>query len=341
MTPIPRLTAVTALASLAGLAALPGHAQEAYGPRLEGFDYPFAVQIFPIATQGAAEEMAFMDIAPTGESNGRTALLLHGKNFCGATWEATINRLGAEGWRVVVPDQIGFCKSSKPAGYQYSFDQLAANTGALLASLGIPEVTVIGHSMGGMLAARLALQAPDRVERLVLVNPIGLEDWRAKGVPYATIDTLFEGQRATTAESIRAYQERYYYPTGWQARYDRWVEMAAGPLRGEGAETWAWAQARTDEMVHAQPVVHDLPRLAVPTVLMIGELDRTAPGAARASETVAATLGDYPVLARAAQQAIPGATLVTFADLGHSPQVEDPDRFHTALLEQLAPVAMD
>ena len=64
-------------------------------------------------------------------------MLLHGKNFCAATWDATIRRLSDAGYRVIAPDQIGFCKSSKPEHYQYSFQQLARNTHALLESLGV------------------------------------------------------------------------------------------------------------------------------------------------------------------------------------------------------------
>ncbi|PWG67434.1 alpha/beta hydrolase, partial [Enterobacter mori] len=81
--------------------------------------------------------------------------------------------------RVIAPDQVGFCSSSKPEGYQFSFAQLAHNTQALLQQEGIDQVSVIGHSMGGMLAARLALNYPQLAEQLVLVNPIGLEDWQA------------------------------------------------------------------------------------------------------------------------------------------------------------------
>ncbi|WP_252499309.1 alpha/beta fold hydrolase, partial [Escherichia coli] len=49
---------------------------------------------------------------------------------------------------------------------------------------GVARASVIGHSMGGMLATRYALLYPRQVERLVLVNPIGLEDWKALGVPW-------------------------------------------------------------------------------------------------------------------------------------------------------------
>jgi pimeloyl-ACP methyl ester carboxylesterase len=110
--------------------------------------------------------MAFMDIAPKGKANGRTALLLHGKNFCAATWERTLEALSEAGYRVIAPDQVGFCSSSKPEGYQFSFAQLAHNIQALLEQENIEQVTVIGHSMGGMLAARLALlPAPSTYNR--------------------------------------------------------------------------------------------------------------------------------------------------------------------------------
>ncbi len=65
--------------------------------------------------------MAFLDWPATATPNGTTVVLLHGKNFCAATWGDTARGLAAAGYRVIAPDQIGFCKSSKPTGYQYSF----------------------------------------------------------------------------------------------------------------------------------------------------------------------------------------------------------------------------
>lgn len=150
-----------------------------YGPQLEGFEYPWPVSRFSFASQGETLEIAYMDVKAAAP-NGRVAVLLHGKNFCAATWQDTIAVLSAAGYRVIAPDQIGFCKSSKPAHYQFSFQQLAGNTRALLASLGISRVTMIGHSTGGMLGIRYALMYPDEVDQLVLVDPIGLEDWKAR-----------------------------------------------------------------------------------------------------------------------------------------------------------------
>ncbi|MEL0166955.1 MAG: alpha/beta hydrolase [Pseudomonadaceae bacterium] len=319
---------------LAPLTAL--HAANSYGPQLEGFNYPYPQHHFEFESQQQTLSMGYMDIAPNGAANGRTVVLLHGKNFCGATWESTIKVLSDAGYRVIAPDQIGFCSSSKPRGYQFSFGQLAANTDALLASLNIEKATVIGHSMGGMLAARYALEHAERTEQLVMINPLGLEDWQAEGVPYVSIDQLYQSQLKTSYEGIKNYQLKYYYNGVWQPEYDRWVDMLYGMYSGSGKDIVAWNQAQTAEMLLNQPVVHLFPRLTTPTLLMIGGMDRTAPGAYLAAPDVAARLGNYPELGRKAAAAIPNATLVEFPELGHSPQVEAPERFHEALLNGLA-----
>ena len=331
-------TAVSALALAAGLTLsmpLLAESRAAYGPQLEGFSYPHPLKHFSFESQGKALTMGFMDVEPEGKANGRTAVLLHGKNFCAATWERTIEVLSKGGYRVIAPDQVGFCSSSKPEGYQFSFAQLAHNTQALLQQENIGQVTVIGHSMGGMLAARLALNYPQRVEQLVLVNPIGLEDWQAEGVPYASIDQLYQSEMETDFDRIKAYQQKFYYNGDWKPAYDRWVQMLAGMYAGEGKERVAWNQAQTSEMVFTQPVIHEFPKIKAPTLLLIGGLDRTAPGANRAPEALAKRLGNYPELGRQAASTIPQAKLVAFPDLGHSPQVEAPVEFHRALLEGL------
>ncbi|MDX6805610.1 alpha/beta hydrolase [Terrihabitans rhizophilus] len=325
--------AVPALLAFTGLAQAQA---TGYGPELQGFEYPHQIQRFALTSQRQDLSMSFMDVEPTAQANGKTVLLLHGKNFCGATWEGTIKTLTAAGYRVIAPDQIGFCASSKPVGYQFSFAQLAANTHALLGSLGVEKPIVIGHSMGGMLATRYALQYADAVEKLVLVSPLGLEDWQAKGVPYATVDDMHKGELKTNAESMKAYQLKFYYDGKWKPEYDRWIDMQAGLYAGQGREAVTWNQAQTSEMVFTQPVVHEFPAIKVPTVLMIGGKDRTAPGANRAPAELQKQLGDYPALGRKAAEAIPGATLVDFPELGHSPQVEAPEKFHEALLRELA-----
>lgn len=305
-----------------------------YGARLEGFEYPYPVNTFAFTSQQQPLEMVYMDVKPE-RPNGRTLVLMHGKNFCAATWVETIKVLVNAGYRVVAPDQIGFCKSSKPAQYQFSFQQLASNTRALLDSIGATKVTVMGHSMGGMLATRFALMYPQQTEQLVMVNPIGLEDWKALGVPYRSVDDWYLRELKTTAESLRKYQLTTYYAGKWRAEFDQWVEMQAGMYRGKGRESVAWNSALTADMIMSQPVVYEFPLLKMPVLLLMGELDNTALGKDAAPPTLQKSLGNYQKLGPATAKAIPRATLVNFPDLGHSPQIQAPDRFHSALLKGL------
>ncbi len=305
------------------LLALPARADDgpAYGPQLEGYDYPHPISHFRFQSQGAAMDMAYMDVKPANP-NGRVIVLLHGKNFCAATWEGTIRVLTGAGYRIIAPDQVGFCKSIKPAHYQYSFEQLAANTHALLMSLGINRVTIMGHSMGGMLATRYALVYPGSTEQLVSVNPLGLEDGRAKGVPPTGVDQLYQSALKTTADSIREYERTVYYAGTWKPEYEPWVQMQAGLYRGAGREAMAWNSALTSE------------KLPMPVLLLIGDKDTTGRSNA-VPPAIRATLGNFPVMAKAAAARIAHASLVEFPDLGHSPQIQDPAAFHKALLENL------
>ncbi|WP_027213294.1 alpha/beta fold hydrolase [Burkholderia sp. WSM2232] len=321
-----------AAASAAGANAGP-----AYGPELQGFTYPAPVGQYAFTSQGVPLHMAYMDVKPA-HANGRTAVLLHGKNFCAATWEATIVRLSEAGYRVIAPDQIGFCKSSKPEHYQYSFQQLARNTHALLESLGVKDATIIGHSTGGMLAVRYALMYPRETQQLVLVNPIGLEDWKAKGVPSLSVDDWYQRELKTSADGIRRYEQSTYYAGQWRADYEPWVQMLAGMYRGPGKQIVAWNSALLYDMIYTQPVVYEFGQLNMPTLLLIGQKDTTAIGKDAASPEVRAKIGHYPELGKAAAQAIPHATLVEFADLGHAPQMQDPAAFHKALLDGMAAV---
>ncbi len=317
-----------ALALAAPAAAEPAPAN---GPDLEAFAYPHPVQRFAFTSQGVPLSMAYMDVAPA-TPNGRVVVLLHGKNFCAATWEGTIRALTDRGFRVIAIDQIGFCKSTKPEGYQFSFQQLAANTHALLASLGVEKAILLGHSTGGMLAIRYALMYPQAVERLALVDPVGLEDWKAQGVPPISIDQWTAREMKVSADSMRTYEQATYYAGTWKPEYQRWAEMYAGQFRGAGLPQMAHVTAKIDDMLYTQPVVYEFGLIKVPTLLIIGDKDTTAIGKEFAPPEVRARLGNYPVLGKAAAQAIPGATLVEFPDLGHAPQMQDPDAFHKALL---------
>ncbi|MBC3239725.1 alpha/beta hydrolase [Pseudomonas lurida] len=322
------------VAGLLAATAVPVFAAS-YGPELQGFDYPYPLKHFEFQSQGKSLQMGYMDVPANGKPNGRNVVLMHGKNFCGATWEGSIKALSDAGYRVIAPDQVGFCSSSKPDHYQYSFQQLANNTHQLLEKLGIQKATLLGHSTGGMLATRYALMYPDQTEQLAMVNPIGLEDWKALGVPSLTVDQWYERELKVSAEGIRKYQLNTYYVGRWKPEYERWVDMYAGLSNGPGHTRVAWNSALIYDMIFTQPVYYEFKHLQMPTLLLIGTADNTAIGKDVAPAAVKAKLGNYAVLGKQVAALIPHATLVEFPGLGHAPQMEEPAQFHTALLQGL------
>ncbi|MDV7139485.1 alpha/beta hydrolase [Maribacter sp. TH_r10] len=292
---------------------------------LTNYEYPFEVEYIEIDAQKQKLKMAYMDINKA-RNNGKTIMLLHGKNFNGAYWETTINALTTVGYRIIVPDQIGFGKSSKPDSYQYSFQALAKNTKAILDSLGISKTAVLGHSMGGMLATRFALMYPEVTEKLILENPIGLEDWKLV-VPYQTIDQWYAAELKKTAESIKAYQLKYYYDGKWKSEYDQWVQLLSGWTFNSDYPLIAWNAALTYDMIFNQPVLYEFKNIKCPTLLIIGTRDRTALGKALVPEKVRPTMGLYSELGKKTHQKIPNSELVEIENVGHLPHIESFEEF--------------
>ena len=224
---------------------------------------------------------------------------------------------------MVVPDQIGFGKSAKP-DIHCSFHLLAANTKKLLDSLGIKQVAVVGHSMGGMLATRFALMYPETVTKLILEDPIGLEDYRVF-VPYASLEALYANEMKAEEAGIRKYHQSYY--VHWKPEYDEYVQVAARwKLSGEYPRL-ARSSALTYQMIYEQPVCHEFPYVQARTLLIIGQADRTVVGKARVKKELLPQVGQYPALGKKTAGLIPHATLVEIPNTGHIPHLEGPRGF--------------
>ena len=299
---------------------------------LENVKYPYAIKFFPIKTEGQDIKMAYMDVAPTRTANGKTAILFHGKNFGGYYWGNVIKSLTALGYRVIVPDQIGFGKSSKPF-IHYSFHQLASWNKQLLDTLGIQKSIVLGHSMGGMLATRFALMFPEKTEKLLLENPIGLEDYRTF-VPYITTEQQYQTELKTTAESVRKYYQGSYF-TSWKPEYDYLVNIAGGVTFSADYPRWAKVAAQTFTMIYEQPVAYEFQNIRVPTVLFIGKEDKTIVGKGLLTPDQQAIHGQYKILGKQTAAKIPGAKLIEFEACGHIPHIEIPTEFLVALTGSL------
>lgn len=311
------------------LATIDTQAQEAelqlLDLQLANYEYPHTVSKITVKAQNQELEMAFMDVKPKNY-NGKNIMLLHGKNFNGAYWRNTIDALTAEGFRVIVPDQISFGKSSKPDHFHYTFQQLALNTKAVLDSIGVEKTAVLGHSMGGMLATRFALMFPETTQKLILENPIGLEDWKLK-VPYKPVEWWYHNELKKDYAAIKKYQLESYYDGNWDPAYDEWVNLLAGWTLNSDYKTIAWNAALTYDMIFTQPVVYEFSKIQVPTLLIIGTRDRTALGKPLVSDEVRKTMGLYDKLGKSTQQKIPNSELVEIPNTGHLPHIERFDEF--------------
>jgi len=282
---------------------------------LEEVEYPYPVSYLDLTITGKDVRMAYMDVKPTGEANGKTVVLLHGLNFFGEYWADTIDVLTDAGFRVVVPDQIGFGRSSKPI-IPYSFQKKAANTKALLEELGVQSAVILGHSMGGMLATRFAYSYPEFTDKLILVNMIGKVDFRLlRG--WQSTDELYQAEMNRTYDDILQQQQNYYVK--WKPEYEKYVRVHYGWLKSADWPQLAMIRALNRQMVYSQPVALEFTHLQVPALILSGKKDGP----------------DFADQARSTAERIPDAELILLDEVGHNPHLEAPDRFHRKLLEYL------
>jgi len=301
-----------------------------FSVRSQTIVYPDSVKFIQLNIEMQQVKMAYMDVAAR-QPNGQAILLLHGKNFNGYYWKDLISFLTSNGYRVIVPDQVGWGRSDKP-NIHYSFHLLAANTKKLLDSLKVAQVHVIGHSMGGMLATRFALMYPERVGKLIYENPIGLEDYKTF-VPYQPIEKQYEKELKATYDSYKKYQLSYY--PAWKQEYDQYVLAQAESLSKPDFQQTALVNAVTYQMIYEQPVVYEFKNINLPTLFIIGKLDRTIVGKDLLEKNVAAAHGQYPVLGKRINDQVKNSILMELDGVGHIPHIQVPDVFQREVLRFL------
>jgi pimeloyl-ACP methyl ester carboxylesterase len=308
-------------------------AREPYGIGLEGFAYPYPVRMLDLVNDGEPVRMAYMDVAPAAP-NGRTVLLLHGRNFPSSYWAPVIRTLTTAGYRVVVPDQVGFGKSSKPRA-ELHFDTLARNTLALLDHLNLSEVDIVAHSLGGMLAVRITRAAPDRVRHLLLAAPIGLEDYRLY-VPPTPTEKLLESEDRLTAEAYRKQLVTNYSLTLPPDAITPFIDARFNVKGAADYPRWLAAFVSSGQMVYREPVAHEIALIARPTLFVMGENDHNAPGRASAPEQLRPRMGHNADLARAHAARMANARVEVIPGVGHLVFLEAPEKFDAAMLAFLA-----
>ncbi len=279
--------------------------------------YPYPSSYLPLTVYGQDVRMAFMDVAPAANANGHTVMIFHGHNFAGFYFGNIIEALRKEGFRVIVPDQIGYGRSSKPI-IPYNFSDMARNTHAILGSLKIDKAMIIGHSMGGMLAARFAALYPDVTERVIIYNPIGLVDTRHGRAP-GNVDEAYKRGLGATYASVKAGLMRYvaHNEKAWTPEFETYARIRYSWTLGAEWPRLAMVQALTGQNLQQDPVVYDWPNIKAPT-LAFGGAEDILPGSAKLFQDRMKVLADT----------VPNGNgkLHLIAGLGHVPHVEAPEK---------------
>ena len=302
-------------------------AREPYGIGLEGFAYPYPVQMLPLVSDGEPVRMAYMDV-PAATPNGHTILLLHGRNFPSSYWAPVIRTLNEAGYRVVVPDQVGFGKSSKPQA-DLHFDTLARNTMTLMDHLQIAKFDIVAHSLGGMLGVRITRAFPDRIGRLLLAAPIGLEDYRLYEPPTPT-EKILENEDKLTADGYRQQLVTNYSIKLPPEQITPFIDARFNIKGSSEYPRWLRAFANSAQLIYREPVVHEIPLITQPTLFVMGGDDHNAPEALRPQ------MGQNAELAKALAAKMPNAKAEVIPGVGHLVFLESPQKFNALMLAFLA-----
>ncbi len=257
-----------------------------------------------------------LSIAEAG-GGGRPLLLLHGFTGAKEDFADWLDPLQAAGWHAVAPDHRGHGASSKPPDEgAYSFEILADDAGRLTDALGWPSFSLLGHSMGGMVAQYVALAAPRRLDALVLMDtghgPVrGLDPDLVQAavsvVRTEGIDRLADLlEQAESPLETAAHRRLLTERPGYAEFGDRKLRAAAPALYASMAPQFAELDDRLDRLGSLPP--------SLPVLVIVGEQDAAF---VDSSERMAA--------------AIPGGSLAVIPDAGHSPQFENPAAWWLAL----------
>jgi pimeloyl-ACP methyl ester carboxylesterase len=253
---------------------------------------------------------------------GPAILWIHG---LGASWQSWLENMPefARDHRVVAMDLPGFGYSEMPDG-EISIEYYARWTCRLLDELGIESAAVVGNSMGGFVGAELAIRAPERVQRLVVVSAAIFWQERRRAQPLLRLARLSDAMvaRALTRATDDIATRR---------RLRVWALASAGfryphLISPELAHEMVRSARRTDGFLPAlealadYPLEEELPKISSPTLIVWGEHDQLVP--ARDAERL--------------EELIPGARREVFERTGHVAMLERPERFNRLLRDFLA-----
>ena len=250
--------------------------------------------------------------------SGPPLILLHGLGTSSETWGPTIRAL-LDRFTVNAPDLAGHGQSSG-ASLRGSVEPLVKALDDLCAKLGLETAAVVGHSLGGLVAVRFALNHPDRVSHLVLVDAGGIGEEMSWLLRLAAIPLLGRLVFGPSSLWVKHYNDRLFVPGNVDSNLlkslhrSRALHVTAAFMRR--------AVGSSADLLGPVESAYLLPRLdeiAVPVLVLWGEQDRL-----------------FPVeQLEGLRETCPLVEIHTFSDVGHWPYAEVPEAFNAALVNFL------
>jgi pimeloyl-ACP methyl ester carboxylesterase len=328
---------------------VPWPSGDVLGIGLEGYPYPYPVQFLDVEHIAEAAwierpapdwerraRLAYMDVAPERGNAKGAALLLHGKNFFGAYWAGVIQALRGQGYRVVVPDLVGWGKSTKPS--TLTTGALVAELESLLDHLRIDSVALVGHSTGGLIGMHMARALPRRVRALVLENPMGLEDYRHALTRPVRHQDWAQDERSMSSDQFRTFMAHYFVDK--DPRFvEPFVAVRAAVARGPEFERWVQSSAAGYDMLLNESADDFVAGLATRTLFVCGTSDRTYVGAKYTAPEEQPAKGNIAELAKGFAGRMAHARFVGVPNVGHVPHLESPTAFTSAVTDFLTQVS--
>ncbi|GHB51707.1 alpha/beta fold hydrolase [Mongoliitalea lutea] len=230
----------------------------------ESIEYPYSVKKVSLSN---GQEIAFMD-----EGEGETLIFVHGLGSYGPAWKKNVEELSKH-YRCIAVDLLGYGKSSKPEETYLLKDQ-ARVIQELVQNLGLSEIHLVGHSMGGQIAIHVGLAYPEIVKSLILVAPAGIETFTDQQKAFFEMISP-EAIAASSDQEIESNLKRNFYSYTDDARFmiddrivikddpefPRYAAMVVNGIRG---------------MVR-QPVADLLGSLKIPVLVLFGANDDLIP----------------------------------------------------------------
>lgn len=246
---------------------------------------------------------------------GKPLVLISGLGYSNWQWHKMVPLL-AEKFKVIIFDNRGVGQSDKPAG-PYTAQMLAQDTVGLLDALNIEKAVIVGHSMGGFIAQAIALDFPQRVEKLILCstnfggpNHVPVTPEAMKVLSDVSSDALTRFKNGLAVSTAPGWSEKN------PAMIEEWIQWrVANPI--EPVSYQAQLAIGLGLMPTAAAFEEKLPRLNVPTLILFGAHDKVVP----------------PANADLLSKKIAGSTVIIFPDAGHFFPIEIPEAASRTILD--------